>query len=305
MCYNKESSLRAQIKRAIHEEMSDELIDMLKQELYLLTGDPFYGPGNKVDFSSVNEWPSLEEYDYYHVSGFSRPAEVVYSKMSPHINMVFAYWGFIPHWVKYTSEINDKQYNLNPNAQSENMFDSRAFAKSARYGRCVVMIDAYYESHHYKGKTYPFRIFRKDGKPMYIACVCRKNKMYDEDGLEHVFNSFAMLTCEANSMLSRIHNNPKMVQRNGHRMLCILDESDLDAYLKPFPTALGEKGDPQEEALFQQEMLRLCQPFPDDELDFYSVRNLNHRKDMPYIGNVPEIKKKFVWEDFDYSRVEV
>lgn len=304
MCYNKETSLRAQIKRAIHEEMSDEVVETLKQELYILTGDPFYGPGNEVDFSSIDEWPSLEEYDYYHVSGFSRPPEVVYSKMTPQVNPVFAYWGFIPHWVKHTSEITDKSYNLNPNAQSENMFDSRGFAKAARYGRCVVMIDAYYESHHYKGKTYPFRIFRKDGKPMYIACICRRNKMYDEEGTEHIFNSFAMLTCEASSMLSKIHNNPQMVKRSGHRMLCILEEENIDAFLTPYPFAPGEKPDPREDNLFCEEIKNLCQPFPEHQLDFYTVRNLNHRKDMPYIGNVPEIKEKFVWEDFDYSRVE-
>ena len=128
--------------------------------------------------------------------------------------------------------------------------------------------------------------------------------MYDDDGTEHIFNSFAMLTCEANSMLTKIHNNPQMVKRGGHRMLCILEEKDIDAFLRPYPTPPGEKPDPQEDALFCQEILNLCHPFPDDQLDFYSVRNLNHRKDMPYLGNVPEIKEKFVWEDFDYSRVE-
>ncbi len=305
MCYNKEASLRAQIKRAIHEEMSDDMIERLKEELYQLTGDPFYSPGNKVDFSAVDEWPGLEEFNYYHVNGFTQPPEIVYSQVNPQVNPVFAYWGFIPHWVKTMKEINEKPYNLNPNAQSENMFSSRAFAKSARYGRCVVMIDAYYESHHYKGKTYPFRIFRKDGKPLYIACICRRNNMSDADGVEKIFNSFAMLTCEANKMLSQIHNNPKMVQRTGHRMLNILEEKDIDAYLKPYPTQLGEKGDPQEEHLFQQEVLNLCQPFPDELLDSYSVRNLNDRKEMPYIGNVPKITEEYTWPDLDYSRVKM
>lgn len=303
MCYDKEAHLRSQIKRAIHDELPEETIDEMKRELWILTGEPYYEPDAKLD-SNVDEWPGLEEFDYYHVSGFSRPAELVYTSMTP-IAPIFAYWGFIPHWIRTTQDIYSKSYNLNPNAQSEKMFGSKSFAKAAKWGRCVVMIDAYYESHHYKGKTYPFRIFRKDGKPMFIASIYRKTKVQDEDLEDHTFNSFAMLTCKANPTLSRIHNNPKMVERTGHRMLCILDEESIDKYLKPYPVEYGEDIDPKEAELFHEEILSLCQPYPEELLDFHSVLNIKNRKEMPYLGNVPEITQEYTWEDFDYSRVIV
>ena len=301
MCYDKEAHLRSQIKRAIHDQLPEETIDEMKRELWILTGEPYYEPDGELD-SDVDEWPGLEEFDYYHVSGFSRPAELVYTSINP-VAPVFAYWGFIGQWVDYVEDMFERKSNFNLNAQSANMFKSRNFGNAAKWGRCVVMIDAYYESHHYKRKTYPFRIYRKDKKPMFIASIYHKNIMKDEDGMQHEFNTFAMLTCKANGSLARIHNNPEMVERTGHRMLCILKEEDIDKYLKPYPVEQGEDIDPKEAKLFHEEILSVCQPYPEELLDFHSVLNIKNRKEMPYIGNVPEITQEYTWEDLDYSRV--
>ena len=247
------------------------------------------------------EWPS-----YHHVSGFAHPPIIACHQLDP-FKAIVAEWGFVPHWVKTEKEayLPAKPYNNMLNVQSQTMFDKPAFAKAARYGRCVVLIDGYYESHHYKGRTYPFYIYQKDHQPMFIAAICRKALWVNEDTGEVIQkNVLATLTCEANETLAKIHNNPKMVQRgNGHRMLVILKEKQVADYLAPFPTPLGEKGDALQEESFINEIERICSPYPQKAISYHTVAPLRDRKHMPYPGNVPEIKAPYLWNDFDYTRV--
>jgi len=296
MCYDKEYQLQSQLKRAYHSGMDESAIQKLIKEIETITGRPVIG--NDID--------EMELPGYFHVSGFAHPPMIVYPSLQPQKAAV-AEWGFVPNWVKKKKEAYDpaSPYNNNLNAQSQTMFEKRAFGKAARYGRCVVQIDAYYESHHYKGKTYPFRIYKKDGSPMLIAAICRKARFVDEEtGEEIVKNVLATLTCEANDKLAKIHNNPTMLKRgNGHRMLVILDEEQTNQYLQPYPTPPGQQGDPAAEKLFQDEIKHLCTAYPSELLDFHSVRNLRDRKDYPYIGNVPEIREEFIWPEMDYARV--
>jgi len=296
MCYDKEYQLQSQLKRAYHSGLDQSAIQKLIKEIETLTGRPI--TGHQID--------EMELPGYFHVSGFAHPPMIVFPNLSP-LKAAVAEWGFIPNWVKSQKEAYDPSspYNNNLNAQSQTMFEKWAFAKAARYGRCVVQIDAYYESHHYKGKTYPFRIYKKDNSPMLIAAICRKARYVDhETGEEVVKNVLATLTCEANDMLAKIHNNPTMLKRgNGHRMLVILDEDQANQYLRAYPTPPGQKGDRVAEKLFEQEIKALCTAYPSEALAFHSVRNLRDRKDYPYVGNVPEIREEFIWPDMDYSRV--
>lgn len=299
MCYDKEYQIRRQLKNAIHNDDPEEVILDLKRDLWILTGDPYYNPNDKLD-DDIDLWPGLDEFDYYHINGFKHPPIVIIDSISPRSYKI-AEWGFIPSWVKTVQDAYDfkSPYNNNLNAQSGTMFEKRGFKKSAKYGRCVISIDAYYEHHDYKGKKYPFRIFRKDEKPMYIGAIHRKAYLIDEESGEEVnMNVVATLTCEANPLLAKIHNNPAMVKRTGHRMLVILEEDQIEAFLKPYP----ESEDPTEEKLFQEEILSLCQPYDENKLDYHTVRNLHKRKDLDYLGNIEEIKEEYQWEDLDYSQ---
>jgi len=298
VCYDKEYQLRRQLKNAINDGLADESIIEILQDLSKLTGHDYNDQADPLNIA----WQALPE--FYHVSGFSHPPLIVHGAMHPS-KAIVAEWGFIPAWVKNESEAYDPRspYNNNLNVQSKTMFEKKAFAKAARYGRCVIYIDAYYESHHYKGKTYPFRIARKDGRPLIIAAICRKSKYLNrETGEEITKNTVASLTCTANSMIEKIHNNPAMIKRTGHRMLVILEESNVSDYLQRYPFELNEKPDPLEENIFQQEVLSVCQPLSENQLEFHSVKNLRDRKLMPYVGNVPEITEPYIWPDLDYSR---
>ena len=162
-------------------------------------------------------------------------------------------------------------------------------------------VQAYYEHHHFKGKTYPFRISLKNQETFYVAGIYTKSEFVDDQTGELIHKTtYASLTCTANQTLAKIHNNPKMVARIGHRMLVILNEGQANQFLRPFP----EHGDEKEEQLFLQDLKALCTPYDSDSIDFHTVRNLRARKEMDFIGNVPEIIDPFHWPELDYNQFE-
>lgn len=298
MCYDVEAHLNRQLKEArklgVPKSELDRLWEQLKEIQRRKSAE------NQEDSSSwEDEQPSLGT--YYHISGFSHPDMFVITSLE-NPQVIRAQWGFIPLWVKSFKEAYDykKPYNCNLNAQVENMFESRAFKRAALNKRCVIQVEGYYENHHRHKTTYPFYIGHFEEKPLWLAGIYENNQFVDEDTGEITeFKSFAILTCQANGILSQIHNNPKMVARTGHRMLAILNESQLPEYLTPFL----DTGDPQEKGLWKKNIDHLIQPYDENLLSYHTVRNLKRRKDMDYIGNVPAIKEEYLWEGFDTASI--
>ena len=297
MCYDAEYIIRKQLKEALKRGAKKEKLERLWTTLI----------SHEQKSGEPNHHSNLEDEDdstsignYYHVSGYSRPWALIMTDLHQP-NYELARWGFIPSWVRDSKDIFDykKPSNFILNAQSEGMFDSKVFRNAARYGRCVIQINAYYEHHDQNGKKYPFRITHEKGS-MWIAGIYEKYQIKDKTtGKKEEENGFALLTCTANEILSRIHNNPKMVSRTGHRMLTILEEDQLESYLHHYP----ENNDPAHLKLFEQEIRELCGPYDASKLNYHPVRNLKKRKEMPYIGNVPEIREYYEWSDLDLRSI--
>lgn len=305
MCRDKESDLKSQIKDAKRLGAHPEEIRRLETELYELIRHPYYDPDREDDLDlEVDDWPDLEKYHYHHVNGYARPWMLIYTSVNP-IKVSMAKWSFVAPDVETVEEAynwkSPKHYR-NLNAQSEKMFTSRTFNEAAKYGRCVIKVESYYEYHHSNKYAYPFRIKRNDSKPLYIAGICRRVDLIDSEDFEHEYTTFASLTCKANTILSKIHNEPKMVARNGHRMLAILDDHQLEAYLRPYPIAPEELPNKKIEEAFQKEILELLKPFDDDKLAWHTVRKLQANKEMGYLGNVPEIKVPYHYDHLDYTK---
>ncbi|MEP4534966.1 MAG: SOS response-associated peptidase family protein [Cyclobacteriaceae bacterium] len=299
MCYDGDYQTKRQFNQAKRLQVPDERIiqkqhEMIEREKRRL--------GEKPEDEALQS-DDLEKYlpAYYHISGFAKP-QMAFMTSLEKADMDIGIWGFVPAWVKTVQEAYDfkKPFNRNLNVQSETMFEKRGFKASARHMRCVISMDAYYESHHQNKTTYPFRIYHADGSPLWLAGIYRHTELTDEKtGEVQEFNSVAVVTTQANSILARIHNNPKLVERTGHRMLVLLDESQLTDYLKPYP----DTKDPAEEKLFEAAILNLCQPYDEDKLAYDPVRNLKKRKDMDYIGNVPEIRERYHWPDLNLDEI--
>ena len=299
MCYDAEYIAKKQLKEGLKRGAPKEYLDKLWLNLVKAEQERF-GINPVFTHNWDSESRDIQIGDNYHVSGFSRPwAFLLTDHIKPQYEL--ARWGYVPTWVKNESEVMDykKPYNLNLNAQSESMFKSRAFSHSARHKRCVIQLDAYYEHHDHKGKKYPFRISHVNGN-LWVAGLYENNEFIDqESGEMNSYSTFALVTCKANNILSKIHNNPKMVARTGHRMLALLDEDQIAAYLKPFPITEDKK----EEELFEMSIINLCQPYDEDLLTYQTVRNLKPRKDMEYLGNVPTIREEYVWPELDLKQI--
>ena len=211
----------------------------------------------------------------YHASGFSHPEMLIYTADSPEYPSV-ATWGLVPHWVKDEAQLK-KFWNNTLNARGETIFEKPAFRESANNKRCIIYIDGFYEHHHFNKKIYPYFIHRKDEKPIALAGLWSEWINPETNGR---MNTFSIVTTVGNSMMSKIHNNPKI---KGPRMPLILPDELEDEWLKPIKDDLD-----------QQKIQNLIQSYPDGELKAHTVGKLRGKD---YVGNVENISDKVVYEE--------
>lgn len=252
MCFDVKSRLIAQLKRAKHRG-DTELIGDLNEK--------------------IKEW---ELVDYYHISGFSHPRLLIYTDTDPYMPLP-ATWGLVPFWVKSEDQKN-RIWNSTLNARGETIFEKPAFRSSAESKRCLIYVDGFYEHHHFNGKTYPFYIQRYDGEPFAIAGLW--SSWRDTGGI--LLNTFTIVTTVGNSMMSEIHNNPKM---QGPRMPVILGEEKTGLWLQPIKTPLDKRM-----------IENLLQPLPDKELKAHTVRQLRGKYAS---GNSPQASEEYFYPDLE------
>ena len=200
----------------------------------------------------LNPFP---EFDLHYANAFTHPKLVVYTDAAPR-DPQLSIWGLIPSWVK--DDAHGKQlWNQTLNARGESIFEKPAFRTSARGKRCIVHVEGFYEHHHFGRKTYPYFIRLKDREHFALAGLWEKWKDPETGNVVH---SFSIVTTEANDLLERIHNNPKL---EGPRMPVILTEEEEAVWLAPMKS-------PVDEAAIKS----LIRPYPADAMTAYAVRSL-------------------------------
>lgn len=252
MCYDIKTSLETQLKRA--KRFNDEkAIREIEEKLLPYLDLPLY-----------------------HTSGFSHPRLLIYTNKDPKLP-VAATWGLVPHWVKDKVQLK-KIWNNTLNARGETIFEKPSFRESAKHQRCLIYIDGFYEHHHFNGKTYPFFIRRKDTEPLILGGLW-SDWVDTETG--EILNTFSIVTTVGNSLLAKIHNNPKI---EGPRMPLILPDEIADKWLnEDVPDNLLGK-------YFQE----LIKSYPENELEAYTVARLRGKE---YQGNVEEISNPIAYEE--------
>ncbi len=251
MCYDIKASLDAQLSRARHKG-DEQAIEEILEKLAPLTDLPIY-----------------------HSSGFNHPELLIYTDRSPDFPEV-ATWGLVPHWVQNEADLK-KQWNNTLNARGETIFEKSSFRASAKNNRCIIYVDGFYEHHHYNGKTYPFFIYRKDNNPIALAGLWSEWNNPDTGG---ILNTFTIVTTSGNSLMEKIHNNPKLKEP---RMPVIL------------PTELEDKWlDPIDDELDIQKIKELIRTYPEDELAAHTVSRLRGKE---YRGNVETCSNEFIYEE--------
>src|SRR5262249_7956555 len=111
-------------------------------------------------------------------------------------------WGIRPKWKPTVPLIN---------ARAETVFDSKAFAKSARERRCIVPVSGFYEWQTIGKRKLPWHIWLTSGDPIAFA------GFYDSEG------AVCTMTTGPNAEMAKIH----------HRMPIILSPAVWDHYLDP------------------------------------------------------------------------
>ena len=255
MCYDIKTQLQAQLQKA--KRLGDlKAIDEITRKLVPYTDLPLF-----------------------HASGFSHPKLLIYTLDSPDFPSV-AQWGLVPHWVK-NEEGKKKIWNNTLNARAETLSEKPAFRSAVKRNRCLIYLDGFYEHHHFQRSTYPFYICRKDQKPLITAGLYSDWKNPDNQKWER---SFTIITTKGNSLLSRIHNNPKMKEA---RMPVFLEEDLADRWLEEY-----------DEPLLEQLLKELLQPSPAEELKARPSKKLRGKE---YLGNTPEIEEEVSYPELSFD----
>lgn len=250
MCYDIKTKVEAALKRARHYG-NEEAVQMLIQQFR----------------------PFLEE-EWFHATGFQHPRLLIYTGNSSEMPIV-ASWGLIPFWVKNEQQQLDI-WNKTINARGESIFEKPSFQTSAKSKRCLIYIDGFFEHHHFAGNTYPFYIQRIDNTPLTLGGLW---DVWTNKDTGEIVNSFTIVTTKANSLMSKIHNNPTLKEA---RMPLILDDESAEEWLK------GSA----------QKAKDLIKPASDGFLKAYTVRKLRGKN---AIGNSPEAIKEFIYPELKFT----
>ncbi|QIK55259.1 SOS response-associated peptidase [Dysgonomonas sp. HDW5B] len=215
--------------------------------------------GRKIDIIEIVK-EIIEEQS--RINAFSNPA---YPIITSDDEIQALNWGLIPFWVKPKEdtekdrdEAEKDAFSIRKgtyNARSETIFERPSFRTPILSRRCLIPSTGYFEYHHNNDKTKtPYLIYLPDEEVFSMAGV------YDSwisPKTGKVYNTFSMITTQANELTYEIHNGGK----NPHRMPVIINKQDEEKWL-----------DPKLNKLDIQSMLK---PFEASLMDAYAVdRNL-------------------------------
>lgn len=200
---------------------------------------------------------------YYHA--FAIPEMPVICSGEPGSIKIYK-WGLIPSHTRDISEaenIRSKTFN----ARSESLIEKRSFYNSLESKRCIVPVKGFYEWQHMAGKKIPWYIYSADNQIISLA------GLYDQwifDRTGEVFNTFTIITTDANDMLAGIHNSAK-------RMPAILEPHEEVLWLNPEANV--------------DELRNLLKPSRVEILKAHTVGPLINNRDAD--RNTPEVIKPY------------
>lgn len=151
--------------------------------------------------------------DKIHVSGFEKD---LFNPVVMKDSIQSLKWGLIPHWSKEES----LKFNT-ANAKCEDIENKASWRKPIRSQRCIVPATGFFEWREVAGQKYPYFISLKDQEVFSFAGIW--DEWVNKDTGE-IIKSFSIITCEANELMSEIHNVKK-------RMPVILERDEEEKWL--------------------------------------------------------------------------
>ena len=172
-------------------------------------------------------------------------------------NYLYTHFGYLPSWAKSKS-------SMNINARSESIYEKKTFRDSFRFKRCIIPINGFYEWKKEDKEKTPF--FVNDSKKEYMALAGIWDEWFEPElGINIV--TVALVTCDANEKLGRIH----------HRMPVVLEKKDFSSWL-------------YNENI--KEVNRLFKIYPSENLDLFEVTSEVNKVLFDKPSCVERIEKK-------------
>lgn len=193
MCYNVQSLLESQLKRAIQKH-DHEAIAELREKLAI------YGVEN-----------------YYHTSGFQHKNFLLETKNGFKI----AQWGLIPNWTPDKEFANDFS-NKTINARIETAREKKAFRSAFQNGRSCIAVNGFFD-YALEGKLKkPNFLYLQNQEPFYLATI--EDEWVQQDTGE-IINSFSILTRKGEGIIEEIHRHKEP------RLPVMLEEKEIEDWL--------------------------------------------------------------------------
>ncbi len=138
-----------------------------------------------------------------------------------------ARWGLVPFWCT-TADKAAQIRKRTVNARSEGMLEAPNFRAPARTGRCVVLVDGFFEFHRHAGVSYPIYCYL-DGHRPFVFAGLRSAWRDAESQASEV--TFSVVTTSANAIMREVHN--KLADPLERRMPVILSDDQVGPWLDP------------------------------------------------------------------------
>ncbi len=182
----------------------------------------------------------------YNIAPTQQIPAIRYVPEKPYRQLTEMRWGLIPHWAK-DEKIGYKLLN----ARGETITKKPAFRVAFKHRRCLLPTSGFYEWEQTEKQKQPFFISMKTEEPFAFAGIWERW----ENSAGEKIESCAIITTEANAIISKIH----------HRMPVIIAPGNYDLWLHP-DTA-------------QMDLLAMLTPYPPEMFQIYPVsRTVNSPK---------------------------
>jgi putative SOS response-associated peptidase YedK len=211
-------------------------------------------------------FPNRDRYEpsyYYHAFGLPElPA--ICSDSPDRIKLLR--WGLIPSWTRSTDDAEAIRFRTF-NARAESITSRPSFSGSFRSKRCLIPVKGFFEWQHSGNEKIPWYIYHADEEIFSLAGLFDQ---WVETKTGETFNTFSIITTDANDLLAVIHNSKK-------RMPVILDKKNEFKWIST--------------GISPDEALLMLKPCPSDILKAHTISNLVNSKSSN--RNTPEVIRPF------------
>lgn len=215
-------------------------------------------------------FPDRDRYQpsyYYHAFGLPELPAIC---PGPPDHIQLLKWGLIPSWTRSADDADAIRYKTF-NARAESVRSKPSFSNSFRSKRCIIPVKGFFEWQHTGNEKIPWYIYHADEEIFSIAGLFDQ---WVETSTGETFNTFSLVTTDANDLLAVIHNSKK-------RMPVILDRNDEKKWIS-LDTSFDEAH-------------ALLKPCPSEILRAHTIGNLVNNKSAN--RNTPEVIRPFAREN--------